>query len=88
MLSIQKGESLHKRPRYWPGELVVMGGVVNVAVVVVLTVGVAAVVNGASVVIDDDVKLPIRKTQINNTENSLILIYHVFDNIDLHFVIT
>lgn len=34
-----------------------MGGVVNVAVVVVLTVGVAAVVNGASVVIDDDVKL-------------------------------
>lgn len=65
-----------------------MGGVVNVAVVVVLTVGVAAVVNGASVVIDDDVKLPIRKTQINNTENSLILINHFFDNIDLHFVIT
>lgn len=41
------------------------GGVVNVGVV--LTVGVVAVVVGASVVLDDDdVKLPVRKTQINN----------------------
>lgn len=63
------------------------GGVVNVGVV--LTVGVAAVVVGASVVLDDDdVKLPVRKTQINNIYNSLILMYHFFGNIHLHFVIT
>lgn len=57
------------------------GGVVNL--------GVAAVVVGASVVLDDDdVKLPVRKTQINNNYNSLILMYHFFGNIHLHFVIT
>lgn len=52
-------ESLNIQLIYWPGELVGNGGVVNL--------GVAAVVVGASVVLDDDdVKLPVRKTQINN----------------------